>query len=188
MATKKCTNCGGAVGQRAKYCKNCAHPVNREGEEPAAVSEETLNEESVDRLDNEAPEEPSLLPPEDPSADSVPPESPARADGDAAPADTAAPQGFTVEVANGLSGGTRADLNEGSTLLVGAGDGMDLQIGGDPGVSRQHLSFEVRDGVLFVRDEGSTNGTFVHVTRRREIGVGDSIVMGGTLLKIKEGV
>ena len=187
MATQKCASCGTAAGKTAKFCKACGHPLGGDGEGPSTAPAETLTEESVDRLGIEESEDPSLLPAEEPLADRESPESSAHGEEDLPPTGTTVPNGFAVKVINGLSAGTCKGLSEGSVFSVGAGDGADLQIHGDSGVSREHVSFKVKDGALLVRDEGSTNGTFVHVTNSREIGIGDSIVVGATVLKIVAG-
>lgn len=50
----------------------------------------------------------------------------------------------------------------------------------DPSVSRHHALLDVRDGVLIVRDVGSTNGTFVNGQRvqQQTLHVGDAVAFG----------
>src|SRR5262245_64148006 len=50
-----------------------------------------------------------------------------------------------------------------------------------PAVSKQHCALTVRDGKVFVRDCGSTNGTFVNgeqVAAEREVKAGDRLKVG----------
>ncbi|MCB9679179.1 MAG: FHA domain-containing protein [Alphaproteobacteria bacterium] len=68
----------------------------------------------------------------------------------------------------------------GDLLTVGRGVSNDLVIPSDR-VSNQHARFWVEDGALWVKDSGSTNGTFVgdeRVATRTKLGVGDRVRLG----------
>ena len=59
----------------------------------------------------------------------------------------------------------------------------------DPEVSRRHARLESRDGIIFVRDLESSNGTFLNGERVREpieVRVGDEIDMGTTRLTVED--
>ena len=59
----------------------------------------------------------------------------------------------------------------------------------DSEVSRSHARFELRDGIVFVRDLESRNGTFLNgrrVSEPIEVRVGDEIDVGTTRLRIED--
>jgi len=59
----------------------------------------------------------------------------------------------------------------------------------DPEVSRRHARFELRDGIVFLRDLESSNGTFLNgrkVTEPIEIRVGDEIDVGRTRVRVED--
>lgn len=59
----------------------------------------------------------------------------------------------------------------------------------DPSVSRNHAVLEVHDGKLVVRDNGSTNGTFVNGERiqLRTLRAGDLVAFGKTQMRVENG-
>jgi pSer/pThr/pTyr-binding forkhead associated (FHA) protein len=58
----------------------------------------------------------------------------------------------------------------------------------DPSVSRNHALLDVHNGVLLVRDTGSTNGTFVNRARveRAELHAGDVVNFGKAELRVEQ--
>jgi pSer/pThr/pTyr-binding forkhead associated (FHA) protein len=82
-------------------------------------------------------------------------------------------QGRTAYIAAG--GFTVGKLSENDLVL------------NDPHVSRLHARFDLVEGVAWVRDLGSTNGTYVNdfPVRERELQSGDIIQIGGTLLRYR---
>jgi len=59
----------------------------------------------------------------------------------------------------------------------------------DPEVSRRHARLELRDGIVFLRDLESRNGTFLNgyrVTTPVEIRVGDEIDVGTTRMRVED--
>jgi len=59
----------------------------------------------------------------------------------------------------------------------------------DPEVSRRHARFDVRDGIVFIRDLESRNGTFLNgrrVSEPIEVRVGDEIDVGTTRLRVED--
>jgi FHA domain len=59
----------------------------------------------------------------------------------------------------------------------------------DAEVSRRHARFELRDGIVFIRDLESRNGTFLNgrrITEPIELRVGDEIDVGTTRLRVED--
>lgn len=54
----------------------------------------------------------------------------------------------------------------------------------DPLLSPRHANFLYRDGKLYVRDEGSTNGIFLRILRPQTVGPGTVFLVGEQLLRI----
>ena len=86
--------------------------------------------------------------------------------------------GFALVVSTGPRRGLNWPLPEGTTE---AGRNPDAVIFlDDVTVSRHHAEFQVTDGHLWVRDMGSTNGTYVN--KRRTDGIelrpGDEVIVG----------
>jgi pSer/pThr/pTyr-binding forkhead associated (FHA) protein len=70
---------------------------------------------------------------------------------------------------------------------VGRGRELDLVLR-DPEVSRRHARFESRDGVVYVDDLKSSNGTFLNgrrVTEAIEVRTGDMVDVGTTRLLVE---
>ena len=58
-----------------------------------------------------------------------------------------------------------------------------------PHVSRVHAMYQFENGVLFISDAGSENGTFVEkakVEHRTEVPLGSKISVGGVTMKFVE--
>ena len=108
----------------------------------------------------------------------------ARLRGQAVPQATAA---FTLIVKEGANLGMTLAVDEGSCdVFVGAGRACTLTID-DPLVSRRHVSFEVCGGYLRLRDNGSTNGTFVNGLRTVEAMLSghETIRIGATVFSVE---
>jgi transcriptional regulator with PAS, ATPase and Fis domain len=72
-------------------------------------------------------------------------------------------------VIDGPSRGTRCRVS-GAKARIGSADGNDLRLA-DKSVSRAHCEIEVRADAVTVRDNGSTNGTFIGEVRVRDVDV-----------------
>ena len=72
-------------------------------------------------------------------------------------------------------------LAEGESLTIGRTDASSVAIGEDNGLSRRHATFSLMGGQAFVRDEGSTNGTFINEAR---IGNAAAALKDGDAVKI----
>lgn len=72
-------------------------------------------------------------------------------------------------------------------LRVGRGPENEISLA-DPQVSRQHAAFWVAQDRVYVRDLGSTNGTWVNgelVRGERALGPGDQVTLGGTTFRVE---
>lgn len=72
----------------------------------------------------------------------------------------------------------------GPTITIGSAPGCDLVLS-DRTVSRRHATISLEDGQVIARDQSSTNGSFTHGSRFKEItlGYGTEIKLGKTVLK-----
>ncbi len=77
------------------------------------------------------------------------------------------------------------DGSAATRLLVGTGSTCHLVLT-DRAVSRRHLALSLRDGLLHLEDQGSTNGTFIGTLRVGEVamGGGEEISIGSTRLRV----
>lgn len=95
--------------------------------------------------------------------------------------------GFAIIVASGPRRGLHWSLPEGRTRVGrDPDDGIFLD---DVTVSRHHAELVVEDDRLMVRDQGSTNGTYVNGTRRDEsvLESGDELIIGRFHLVVARG-
>jgi signal transduction histidine kinase/pSer/pThr/pTyr-binding forkhead associated (FHA) protein len=85
-------------------------------------------------------------------------------------------------VIKGRDQGTRFQLDD-STVTIGRGTTNAVQLH-DTEVSREHVELSRRDDAFYVRDLGSSNGTFVNgrPVKEQELASGDQLQLGRTLL------
>ncbi len=203
--TTACVSCGEALGLRspAPVLAAGTHP-DLPGEDPPRelppIDFEAVLLEDPDFEPTATPDPIELL---DPVPGSAPP---ARIDpsGRAAPPPlpfesvTLEPAAAGIGVSPPSSGATpfhivleRGDGREGMRLpvtaaemTVGSADAASPSFPGDPWIAPVHATFCLRDGRLFVRDEGSAGGTFL---RLRGLSVplrpGDAFAVGDRLLR-----
>jgi serine/threonine-protein kinase len=90
----------------------------------------------------------------------------------------------TLTVVRGPHKGTRVEVREHTTILVGRGSLAQLRLADDPHVSKIHLLLELNPPRCYLRDLGSRNGTFVNGekerTRERSLRHGDVVAVGQT--------
>lgn len=72
-------------------------------------------------------------------------------------------------------------------IVIGKDPGCGLVVDNDEYVSRRHARISKTDGMLFLEDLGSANGTFLRVRRPIVLEVGDEIVTGTTVFRLEEG-
>ncbi|RKY16437.1 MAG: hypothetical protein DRP63_05385 [Planctomycetota bacterium] len=87
-------------------------------------------------------------------------------------------------VERGPQKGKSVRVEQGRVVRVGRAGDCDLVLN-DPLVSRHHFEVEGRNGAFYIRDPGSTNGTYLNgekVSGERELQVGDRIEVGDCLL------
>ena len=78
----------------------------------------------------------------------------------------------------------------GERVSLGRTTANDLCFADDPGLSRQHLEFELKDGSWLVRDLGSRNGTYVNgkqITGEHAMQPGDRIAAGHLMIEFRIG-
>jgi DNA-binding NtrC family response regulator len=98
-------------------------------------------------------------------------------------------EAFTTAYVRDPSSGTEREIVLEGTAIVGSGEGAAIRIEGDRLVSRVHAELEVRDDGVWVRDLGSTNGTFIDRVRivQARIPTDGSVTVGGTKLEVRVG-
>jgi diguanylate cyclase (GGDEF)-like protein len=86
-------------------------------------------------------------------------------------------------IIHGKEIGKKYDLHK-SEMKIGRADGNEIQIN-EEDVSRLHATLTVGPDEVRIRDEKSTNGTFVNTKRVQDVGLsdGDLILLGNTILK-----
>jgi len=88
-------------------------------------------------------------------------------------------RGARLVVRGGPDDGRQARLDV-PTFVVGSGEDADFRLS-DPTVSRQHLRLSLEESGVHLRDEGSTNGTWLGGVR-----LVDALVTGDTVLTLGE--
>lgn len=84
---------------------------------------------------------------------------------------------------DGLQVKRRHELEPGTTV-VGRVEG-DIVVPGDPAMSTRHAAFQVEDRRCLIRDLGSTNGTFVAITRGEPVEPGTVLLCGSQRLLLR---
>ena len=159
MAEKQCSNCGAAASKTALYCKRCAAPLT----ESAAEKADDLTRLTEDVLDGlESGSAGTGESGSAPDPDRTEEHAPAESSDDPPPENRAGcSQRFRIEVMIGLNQGERT-LSR-SRRCSWARTAMRLPLTHDPLVSRRHACLWLEDGRVFVKDEGSTNGTLLRI-------------------------
>ncbi len=181
MAAGKCSHCGRAFGKHAKFCQQCGRSVNVDTEAPSVPDPKPLTDEVLDEIAREDADESASSDCKEPASDV-----PGARETPAAPA----PHGRHVLEVQRMgadasdAGGERIELVPGKALHIGAAPAADVCLDTDPYASRRHAVIEVRDSTAFIRDAGSSNGTFLQVTNERELRDGDLVLIGRTRLRV----
>ena len=74
----------------------------------------------------------------------------------------------------------------GGELTIGKGLDCSLVVTGDDYLSRRHARLYQDDGMVFLEDLGSSNGTFLRVHRPILLEPGDEILVGTTVLRFEQ--
>ena len=96
------------------------------------------------------------------------------------------PAAFRVLEGPGLRVGSTITVS--SATVVGRDAGSGITVDGDDFASSRHASIEPRADGVWVRDLGSTNGTFVNgerITDRTLVRTGDTVRIGQTELRLE---
>ncbi|MDE2481082.1 MAG: FHA domain-containing protein [bacterium] len=104
---------------------------------------------------------------------------------DAAELDPFAPMRMRLAI---VEGGTPRALETNAPLEIGRADTCTVVLR-DPEVSRSHARLEPRQGVVYLRDLGSRNGTFLNgrrITSPIEVREGDEIDVGVTRITVED--
>jgi len=98
------------------------------------------------------------------------------------------PGRLVVTTSGVLDAGSEYELNS-APLTIGRGGQNDVAIDGDEFASAKHVRIEPRRDGVWVRDLGSTNGTYVNgvrLDRPRKLVDGDVVKVGETELRFEE--
>lgn len=96
---------------------------------------------------------------------------------------------LVVESSGVLASELRFPINDGSSTVLGRSSKSDVVLKSDDYVSGEHALITRHGGLLYVEDNGSTNGTYVN--DRKTVGAtplreGDSIRVGSTTFRFVE--
>lgn len=78
---------------------------------------------------------------------------------------------YLLDVTAGPRQGERIRVKDGATILVGRVGGAAFAIPNDGTLSSKHFSISVQGNVCLVKDEGSSNGTYVNGMRVEQVAV-----------------
>ena len=186
MSKMFCGDCGSSNPTTATACKKCKSTnLRSKTVDPSTPPPGVIGPPGGDLFDpkgdSEPSEETSL-----PGKPIVPPDKTDPEPGDAHDFFAPLPSDgtFRVEVIAGSCAGKAVELKEDDPVTMGAAPSNDVDLTGDPFVSKKHASLTLKDGRLVLADEGSTNGTFVQVSDHWEIEDGAQILVGKTLLRV----
>ena len=92
---------------------------------------------------------------------------------------------WVLKFISGKYQGGEFALEEGREYVVGRSSECDMVLVEDM-ISRAHATFSVQDGKVFLRDNGSTNGSFVNGERitQVELGPNDRVLLGTSIIKL----
>lgn len=92
---------------------------------------------------------------------------------------------WVLKFISGKYQGGEFTLEEGREYVVGRSSECDMVLVEDM-ISRAHATFSVKDGKVYLRDNGSTNGSFVNGERITEVELGpnDRVLLGTSIIKL----
>jgi len=176
------------------YCGDCGKPLT-EIASPKEEEVKTLDAKALDELE-------MLCPPDHEMAhDSVlAPEGPDSACGVCAtydavntttdrPVHLAVPETksgkIVITSVTGPEEEYHATVTEGDEIIIGTLPDAEYRVTGDPFVSRKHCVLQRTDGQIILKDNGSSNGTYLRVEKATSIPNGSVILVGKHLLRIE---
>lgn len=171
VGVRTCAGCGHPNPGTFRFCTECGHPL----EDGSPLRDQRTGDLTIPPKD-EAEERPSSSdePEGDPQRQSDTVRFPS------------APDLERAKVTHLVS----SDESESHLFLgdfvIGRARG-DLQIADDPFLSGEHLAIRRRGGRYALEDLGSTNGTFVRLTREHVLEDGDEVMLGRQLFRFVEG-
>lgn len=74
----------------------------------------------------------------------------------------------------------------GTEFIIGKDAGSDLVIPDDEYVSRRHARMRIEDGLVYLEDLGSSNGTLLRIRRAVLLESGDEILIGTRVLRLEK--
>lgn len=177
----KCTRCGARNRNTALYCQGCGAALAAPGPAPTGEDVPVLDDEALDLLEEAADE--AVTPPEP-----VPAAAGTHADHDGHPLHGAfeglEPAAYRLEVLTGPNAYQTATVTTGTPVTANSTPASALCLKGDAYVSQTHATLRVERGSLIVKDEGSTNGTYVRVRDEQALDDGDILLFGWTQVRV----
>jgi hypothetical protein len=206
MLSQPCLICTAALSVGAKFCPSCGRRLVEKGPLPTEVPEDATpktprsqpeNKEVPDKPDGpESPVQPSPTLPPNPA----PPQPQAVAAMCPCGGDITLDMKFCPQCGGRIgetqrkqrlarkgNGKTGAAVELGDRgLTVGKAPDCDLVVSDDDYLSRRHARLYRSDGVVYLEDLGSANGTFIRVRRPIILEPGDEILAGTSVLRFEE--
>lgn len=95
---------------------------------------------------------------------------------------------WVLKFISGKYQGGEVPLEEGREYVVGRSSECDMVLVEDM-ISRAHATFIVKDGQVILKDNGSTNGSFVNGARIQEcvLAENDRVLLGTSIIKVMRG-
>ena len=92
---------------------------------------------------------------------------------------------YALRFISGKYQGGEFPLPENGEIVIGRSSELDMVLVEDM-VSRRHAKITVTNGQIFIKDLGSTNGSFVNgeKVKRARLGEGDRILIGTSIIKV----
>lgn len=197
-----CSGCGAAAQPGAKFCSECGLPLTTPVRPlmKAVPAPEQPPDDAVEH--GQAVDEPTQVPVPAPAppvrpAAKVAPSSPAICNcGKTLPPDAIycphcgarigeIPTTYRLVQVTPDGKGPSFDINS-DEVTIGKDDACDVSFPHDEFISRRHARVVRTNGMFFIEDLGSSNGTLLKVRREIALDVGDEIVLGTTVLRLEE--
>lgn len=185
--TPYCTHCGSSLVEGSLFCRQCGRRAAPVGDAPAEVrSVRTVPVTVV-----EQPPTTPLLParesvsaankPADSSTPSEPAtQRPCPCCGSPSPATPT----LRLRLVQKNGAEQLVELDK-ESVLIGSDESCDLRVENDAYVSRKHARVRRENGLLFVDDLGSSNGTQVRIRRSIILEADDELIVGTSIVRLE---